>query len=413
MVSCRNCRGDALDTFIDLGSSPLSNGYLDNEGLLKPEMWFPLSVQICTNCWLAQTRDFVGSTDVFTADYAYFSSMSSSWIEHSRKYVEAVAIQLQLNPTSFVIEVAANDGYLLQFVRRLGIPCLGIEPTNSTAAAARNLGLEILEDFLTTKLAEHINLEYGKADLVIANNVMAHVPDIKDFASSLFKLLKADGVLTTEFPRLSTLIDGAQFDTIYHEHFSYLSLQSVSDIFRRAGLRVFDVEEIPTHGGSYRVYAQPTDSGLREIRPSVDALLEFERNNGLLTLDYYRQLQGSANRIKHGLLDFLLHAMKRGQTVGAYGAAAKGNTLLNFAGVKSDLLPYVVDKSPGKVGRYLPGSRIPILAVEELYHRKPDLILILPWNIASEVSAELQLAQEWGARLFTPIPEIREMSFPA
>lgn len=411
MVICRNCKSADLTTVIDLGSAPISNGYLDIAGLERPEKWFPLNVEVCAQCWLVQTRDFLGSNDVFTSEYAYFSSMSSSWIEHSRRYVESVVDRFGLNQSSFVIEVAANDGYLLQFMKSRGIPCLGIEPTTSTATAARAKGIQIFEEFLTTETAEQISNSYGKADLVVANNVLAHVPDISDFARSFAKILKDKGVITVEFPSVSTLVDGSQFDTIYHEHFSYLSLHSALNVFSKAGLEVFDVESIHTHGGSLRIYAQHEGVGGGKISTNVGSLLEMERERGVLTSLYYQQLQESANATKSGLLDFLLSASKDGKSVAAYGAAAKGNTLLNYAGVRPDLLPYVVDKSPGKVGKFMPGSRIPILPVEEMFFRKPDLILILPWNIADEVAVELNEARDWGARLFTAVPSIREIPF--
>ena len=398
-MNCRNCQGADLTRFIDLGTAPVSNGYLTQNQLSESEAWIPLRVMICSDCWLAQTEDFVTGEEVFTDDYAYFSSMSQSWLDHAAKYVSQVVDRFQLNETSFVIEVASNDGYLLRSVQQRGIPCLGIEPTASTAAAARDKGIETLEVFLSGATAPNIVLNYGKADLVVANNVLAHVPDIVDFASSLASLLKPNGVLTVEFPRITTLIDQSQFDTIYHEHFSYLSLHSMMSVFGQAALEVFDVEEIDTHGGSLRTFSQLKNLGNHDKSESVDKVLMFELNRGVKTLDYYSNIQPIAEAVKQKLLTVLLKAKEQNESVAAYGAAAKGNTLLNFAGIRPDLLGYVVDRSESKIGKYLPGSRIPILNVGELRERKPAIILILPWNLHREVSQQLAFTSEWGASL--------------
>ncbi len=403
-MTCRNCHSEALVEFIDLGSAPISNAYLTEETLRLPEQWVPLKVLVCTECWLAQTEDHLTSGQIFTSDYAYFSSTSSSWLEHAKRFVADVTDRFDLNQSSMVIEVAANDGYLLRFVRDRGIPCLGIEPTASTASAGRALGLTMLEEFVGLASGTAIARQFGAADLVIGNNVLAHVPDVADFVGGLRALLKTDGVLSVEFPRLTSLVAGGQFDTIYHEHYSYLSLHSVESMFTREGLTVFDVEEIPTHGGSLRLFAQRSDTGVHSRESSVDEFVSYERAQGVTSVDYYSRLQGHAERIKDDLLRFLLDCKAAGKTVAGYGAAAKGNTLLNFAGVRPDLLPFVVDRSDSKVGRFLPGSRIPILAEEALRAEQPDFVLILPWNIATEVTQQLEYTRKWGAQFVSCVP---------
>ena len=405
-MRCRSCGSESLEPFIDLGSAPLSNGYLTTESLHHAESWLPLRVLVCTECWLAQTEDYLSGEEIFTDDYAYFSSTSSSWLDHARQYVAAMTNRFDLGPSSMVIEVAANDGYLLRFVRDRGIPCLGIEPTASTATAGRGLGLMMIEEFVGLDTGTAIADKFGAADLVVGNNVLAHVPDVADFVSGLRALMKPDGVLSVEFPRLTSMISGAQFDTIYHEHYSYLSLHAVQTIFAREGLVVFDVEEIATHGGSLRVLAQRKETGAHKRELSVDRILSFERAQGVTSLSYYSQLQSRAEAIKNGLLEFLLEVKADGKSVAAYGAAAKGNTLLNFAGVRPDLLPFVVDRSDSKIGRFMPGSRIPIVAEGALRETRPDYVLILPWNIASEVTAQLSYARSWGAKFVAAVPEM-------
>jgi SAM-dependent methyltransferase len=405
-VKCRNCGGGSLADFIDLGSAPLSNAYLTEETLRMPELWVPLKVVVCTDCWLAQTEDYLTSEEIFTADYAYFSSASISWLEHAERFVDESTLRFDLGKDSLVVEVAANDGYLLRFVQERGIPCIGIEPTTSTADAARVLGLEMVEEFVGVGMAAKFIARYGSADLVVANNVLAHVPDVADFVGGLATLMKPQGVLSVEFPRLTSLVDGGQFDTTYHEHFSYLSLHSASSIFERAGLAVFDVEEIATHGGSLRVFAQQAEGGGHRRDTTVDEIMQFESERGVTTLGYYQELQARAESIKDDFVRFLIDCKAQGRSVAAYGAAAKGNTLLNFAGVRPDLLPFVVDKSESKIGRYLPGSRIPIVREEEIRSVRPDFIVILPWNIADEVMEQLSYAREWGARFVTAVPEL-------
>jgi SAM-dependent methyltransferase len=393
-------------SFVDLGSAPPSNAYLTEETLRAPEAWYPLQVLVCERCWLAQTQDFAGAEELFDADYAYFSSYSSTWLAHAERYVAAMVDRFGLTNASLVVEIAANDGYLLQYVQARSIPCIGVEPTAGTAAAARKLGLSIVEDFFGVRLAEGLAAQGRQADLAVANNVLAHVPDINDFVSGFARLLKPQGVATFEFPHLLNLIAQTQFDTIYHEHFSYLSLTAVDRIFRANGLTVFDVQELPTHGGSLRVFAQRLDTGAHARLGHVEALLQREREARLDNTAGYAGFQTKADEVKDAFLRFLLDSRQEGRTVAAYGAAAKGNTLLNYAGVRPDLLPYVVDRNPAKQGKYLPGSRIPIVDEGRLCATRPDTIVVLPWNLKAEVVEQLSYAREWGAHFVTAVPEL-------
>jgi len=406
-MNCRHCAAPVDLTFLDLGSAPPSNAYLSAGTIDSPETWFPLRLQVCAECWLVQTEDYAGREALFTAEYAYFSSVSSSWLDHSRRYVEDSVTRFGLNETSRVVEVASNDGYLLAFVKERGIPCLGIEPTAGTAAAARARGIETIEEFFGRELAARLRDSGLQADLMVANNVLAHVPDINDFASAFPCVLKPDGVVTFEFPHLLHMVASNQFDTAYHEHYSYFSFTTARRILERNGLRVFDVVELPTHGGSLRIYAGRADRSTVPVAPAVEALLQREASAGVTTPEFYRGFQAAAEKVKNDLLRFLLDAQARGLRVGAFGAAAKGNTLLNFAGIRSDLLPYVVDGGPGKLGRYLPGSRIPIVSLDHLREDRPGVILVLPWNLEREITEKLSFAAEWGARLVFAIPELR------
>jgi SAM-dependent methyltransferase len=393
-------------TFVDLGTAPPSNAYLATAALAAPERWYPLRVMVCSRCWLVQTEDYVGAEELFSADYAYFSSHSSTWLRHAEEYVDAVVPRFGLGGDSLVVEVAANDGYLLQYVKAHGIPCLGVEPTASTAAAARAKGIEIVEDFFGVRLAAALAASRRKADLMVANNVLAHVPDINDFVAGFARLLKPAGIATFEFPHVLRLVEDCLFDTIYHEHFSYLSLTVVGGIFQANGLMVFDVEELPTHGGSLRVYAQRQDTGQRPVASRVTDLLAREASAGVCTPAFYEGFQERVNRIKLDLLSLLVEARRKGIKVAAYGAAAKGNTLLNYAGVRPDLLPYVVDRNPAKQGKYLPGSRVPIVAEENLRRDRPARVLILPWNLKEEVMEQLAYIREWGGRFATAVPSL-------
>ncbi|EGV20693.1 class I SAM-dependent methyltransferase [Thiocapsa marina] len=405
-MNCRHCQSPLTLPFVDLGSAPPSNAYLTEEALRAPEIWYPLRVLVCEHCWLVQTEDFAHADALFDADYAYFSSFSSTWLAHAERYVAAMVERFGLTDASHVVEIAANDGYLLQYVQARGIPCTGIEPTTGTADAARAKGIAIVEDFFGVRLAETLVAQGRQADLTAANNVLAHVPDINDFVGGFARLLKPRGVATFEFPHLLRLIDETQFDTIYHEHFSYLSLMAVERIFQANGLRVFDVDELPTHGGSLRVFAQRTDTGQHPRDPRVDAILRREQAARLDCPEGYAGFQAKTDQVKNRFLAYLIDAKQQGRTLAAYGAAAKGNTLLNYAGVRPDLLPYVVDRNPAKQGKYLPGSRIPIVGEERLRQTKPDAIIVLPWNLSTEVKAQLAYARDWGARFVTGIPDL-------
>jgi len=405
-MKCRHCGEELNHTFIDLGSSPPSNSYLTEQTMKEPEKWYPLKVMVCGNCWLVQTEDFVGFGEMFSEDYAYFSSYSSTWLEHARDYVDKMTSRFNLDSDSMVVEIAANDGYLLQYVKGKSIPCYGIEPTHSTAQAAREKNIEIIEEFFGVKLAKDLVDKDRQADLIAANNVLAHVPDINDFVKGFSILLKPEGVATFEFPHLLNLVDKNQFDTIYHEHYSYLSLVAVRTIFEVNGLTIFDVEEIPTHGGSLRVFAQCKETGQHEISNNVNAILTIEEKSGINTLDFYSRLQQQAEKIKFGLLQFLMDERNKMKKVAAYGAAAKGNTVLNFSGVRTDLISYVVDLNPAKQGKYMPGSRIPIVDEDKIKRDKPDYILILPWNIKNEVIEQLAYIREWGGKFVTSVPEL-------
>jgi SAM-dependent methyltransferase len=404
-VRCRHCGAQLGLTLVDLGSAPPSNAYLTADKLERPEKYFPLRVLVCESCWLVQTEDFAQADELFDADYSYFSGYSSSWLEHAEEYVRSMVQRFGLTPESYVVEVAANDGYLLQYVQARGIPCLGIEPTASTAGAARAKNIPIVEDFFGVRLGRELAMK-GRADLIVANNVLAHVPDINDFVSGFTALLKSDGVATFEFAHIVRLIAENQFDTIYHEHFSYLSLTAVEHVFTANGLSVFDVEELSTHGGSLRVFAQPTDSGQRRRTARVDDLLECEATAGIDTAAYYSGFQAKAEGVKNDFLRFLLNANRRGKSVAAYGAAAKGNTLLNFGGVRPDLIRFVVDANPAKQGKFLPGSRIPIVAEDRLRQDKPDYVVILPWNLRTEVMRKLAYVDEWAGRFVTAVPRL-------
>lgn len=405
-MKCRHCQSELTLPLIDLGSAPPSNAYLTRQTLQAPEKYFPLRVLVCTECWLVQTEDYAGADELFSADYAYFSSFSTTWLKHAEKYVADMAQRFALDTNSHIIEVAANDGYLLQYAKARGIPCLGIEPTTSTADAARAKGIEIVEAFFGVALAQRLIAQGKQADLTAANNVLAHVPDINDFVGGFAALLKPAGVATFEFPHLLNLIEQNQFDTIYHEHYSYLSLTAVKTIFTANGLAVFDVEELPTHGGSLRVYAQRKDSGKREQGPNVAKLLQRETAAGMGGKSFYSGFQAKANRVKNDLTAFLIEAQRAGRKVAGYGAAAKGNTLLNYAGIHPDLLPYVVDRNPAKQDKYLPGCRIPVVAEERLKQDRPDYVVILPWNLRDEVVDQLSYIREWGGQFVTAVPAL-------
>ena len=406
-MKCRHCAASVTLPFVDLGSSPPSNAYLTQAQLQAPESYYPLRVLVCESCWLVQTEDFAGFDDMFSAEYAYFSSFSSTMMQHVKAYSQAMTARFGLNASSCVVEVASNDGYLLKNFKETGIPCYGVEPTASTAAAARAIGIESIEEFFGQQLAARLVSEGRQADLTAANNVLAHVPDINDFVSGFALLLKPQGVSTFEFPHLMNLVSHAQFDTIYHEHFSYLSLTAVQTIFKANGLDVFDVEEIPTHGGSLRVYAQRADTGKQPVGPRVTELLAREEALGMKTAAYYGKTMADTIKIKRDLLRFLLQAQEDGKTVAAYGAAAKGNTLLNYAGVRDDLIQFVIDLNPAKQNKFMPGSRIPMVGAEVLDKVKPDYMLILPWNLEKEIKAQLAAKHDVTWQYVIAVPELK------
>jgi len=403
---CRHCHKPLQYVFLDLGAVPPSNAYLRAEDLQRPEIYFPLKLYVCEHCWLVQTQDFTCADELFTEDYAYFSSVSQSWLRHASEYCQMIQSRLNLNSSNFVLEIGSNDGYLLRNFVTGGIPCLGIEPTDSTADAAQKIGIPVLRRFFGKALAEQLALEGRQADLIIGNNVYAHVPDINDFTSGLKALLKPQGTITLEFPHLMWLIQQTQFDTVYHEHFSYLSLYTVSRIFASAELRVFDVEELPTHGGSLRVYGCH-DRDPRYTSLKVAQLMATECQRGLRVLATYQDFQARANRIRDALLTFLLEQKEAGKKIAAYGAAAKGNTLLNYAGITADLVQFVCDASPSKQGRFMPKSHIPIVPPSALATHQPDWVLILPWNIADEVMAQERAVREWNGRFAIAVPSLR------
>jgi SAM-dependent methyltransferase len=405
-VKCRHCGTELELPLIDLGSAPPSNAYLSARALREPEKWFPLRVLVCTACFLVQTEDFAQASELFDADYAYFSGFSSTWLAHAERFVALMIVRLGLDRNSLVIEVASNDGYLLQYVKAKGVPCLGIEPTASTAAAARSKGIEVIEEFFGRRLGASLAAQGRSADLLVANNVLAHVPDVNDFVQGFAQLLKPAGVASFEFPHLLRLIDENQFDTIYHEHFSYLSLTAVERIFNSCGLVVFDVEELPTHGGSLRVLAQRSDTGVREATAAVGAMRAREVAAGLTGREYYADCQRRFEELKDEFVAFLIRARAQGKRVGAYGAAAKGNTLLNFAGIRADLISLVADRNPAKQGKFMPGSRIPIVSEQTLRDARPDYVVILPWNLRSEVMQQLAYIREWGGSFVTAVPRL-------
>lgn len=404
-MNCRHCQKPLEHVFLDLGFAPPSNAYVSHDALQQPETYFPLKLFVCDQCWLVQTEDYAAADALFSDDYAYFSSVSMSWLAHAKRYTEAITQRLGLGADSFVIEVASNDGYLLRNFVEAGVPCLGIEPTDSTADAAEKLGVPVLREFFGECLAKRLVSEGRQADLIAGNNVYAHVPDINDFTKGLKVALKPGGTITLEFPHLMRLLEFTQFDTVYHEHYSYLSLYSVCQIFEKAGLRVFDVEEISTHGGSIRVFGTHADDK-RESTAAVTALLSEEKARGMRELKPYVEFQQHAERIKDDLLVFLIEQKRQGKRVAAYGAAAKGCTLLNYAGVKPDLLPYVCDAAPSKQDKYLPGAHVPILSPDVIRERKPEVVVILPWNIREEVMQQLAFIKEWGGVFVTAVPHI-------
>ncbi len=405
-MNCRHCKAPLEETFVDLGSAPPSNAYLTSATLRQAEAWYPLKVLICNQCWLVQTEDTVSAEAIFHEDYAYFSSCSKSWLKHAKDHVNNLISRFSLNQNSTFCEIASNDGYLLQYVKAKGIPCYGIEPTQATASKAISLGIETLTEFFDVELAEQLAQSGKSADLIVANNVLAHVPNINNFVSAFSRLLKADGVAVFEFPHLLNLVNSHQFDTIYHEHFSYLSLTSVSSLFETNGLSIFDAEELGTHGGSLRIYACRSDSCSHQSTQRLARLRSIEVDSGMTNLSFYHSFQSKVEATKNELLDFLLEVKNNQQRICAYGAAAKGNTFLNFSGIRPDLIPWVVDVNPAKQGKYMPGSRLPIVDESKIKEYQPDYVLILPWNLTDEIMDNLSYISKWGGQFVTAIPKL-------
>jgi len=409
-MRCRFCGTTLTHEFIDLVNAPPSNSFLTKEQLSEPEVFYPLKLYVCDNCFLVQIDEYKDSKEIFSHNYAYFSSYSTSWLEHAKQYVEMIIARFGFDKNSQVIEIASNDGYLLQYFQLKQIPILGIEPATNVARSAQEKGVETIEDFFGKNLANRLASQDRMADLIIGNNVVAHVPDVNDFVAGLKIALKDNGVITLEFPHLMQLIERNQFDTIYHEHFSYFSFSTAKLVFEKHGLDLFDVEQISTHGGSLRIYGKHKDDASKTISANVAALLHEEKAKGMQTTEYYDGFRNKADRVKYDLVDFLITQKKDGKKVAAYGAAAKGNTLLNYCGVKKDLIEFVVDASPHKQGMFLPGSHIPIVKEDEIIRSKPDYVLILPWNIKEEIMTQLDYIRTWGGKFVVPIPELRVMS---
>jgi hypothetical protein len=404
-MKCRFCKTELNDVFIDLLNAPASNSFLSLEELNEPEIFFPLKVYTCHNCFLVQLDEYKKSGDIFNNEYVYFSSFSKSWLDHAKKYTEMMVNRFGFNQQSLIVEIASNDGYLLQYFKEKNIPVLGVEPTANTAEVARGKGIESINDFFGTRLAKEMAAKNIKADLLLGNNVLAHVPDIVDFVAGMKMVLNESGIITMEFPHLMQLIDNNQFDTIYHEHFSYISFYTVNQIFKSQDLELFDVDEIPTHGGSIRIYAKHKNDS-RPISFNVQALLEKEKQKGMLDSGYYSNFQQKALKVKLDLLNFLIKQKESDKAVVAYGAAAKGNTMLNFCGVKNDLIQYVVDANPHKQNKFLPASHIPVVNEDFLKNDRPDYVVILPWNLKGEVSEQLNYIKSWNGKFVTAIPSL-------
>ena len=405
-MNCRHCGVLLKNIFLDLGRLPPSNAYLTKDNIHQAEISYPLKVLVCDQCWLVQTEDHISAEKLFTSQYAYFSSASSSWLTHAKKYANKMIKELNLNSKSHVIEIASNDGYLLKNFIEAKIPCLGIEPTASTADVAEKIGIPVLRKFFGKSLAHKLALDGKKADLIIGNNIYAHVPDINDFTIALKVILKKNGTITLEFPHFMNLIEHAQFDTIYHEHFSYLSIYTVCKIFEKASLRIFNVEKLNTHGGSLRVYGCHIDD-IRKTQNIVNLLLEKEKKNGLQKIDTYKNFQLCADKIKNDLIKFLSDQKIKGKKVVGYGAAAKGNTLLNYCGIKEDLLQVIFDAAPSKQGCFMPGSHIPILSPKHLIDSEPDYVLILPWNISKEIIMQNVILKEKRTKFLIAVPKLK------
>ena len=406
-MQCRFCKTALTNVFIDLVNSPASNSFLSAQELNEPETFYPLKVYTCTNCFLVQVDEYKKSDAIFDSNYVYFSSYSTSWLQHAKEYTEMMTKRFGYNEKSLVIEVASNDGYLLQYFKQKNIPVLGIEPTANTAEAAKEKGVDSVVDFFGKRLANALTKKDIKADLLLGNNVLAHVPDILDFVGGIKIILNDSGVATMEFPHLMQLIDNNQFDTIYHEHFSYLSFYTVKQLFESQGLQIFDVEELPTHGGSLRIFAKHLADDSKIISENVAGLLSKEKEKGLTSLAYYTNFQQKALKVKLDLIEFLIQQKNEGKKVAAYGAAAKGNTMLNYCGIKNDLINYVVDANPHKQNKFLPASHIPVVNEQYLKDDQPDFVIIFPWNLKEEIIQQLAYIKTWGGKFVVAIPHLQ------
>jgi SAM-dependent methyltransferase len=404
-MNCRHCDNPLTKVFADLQTCPPSNAMVKPNELNFPETYFPLKVFVCDSCWLVQVDEIEKAEAIFNDDYTYFSSYSTSWLAHAKKYTDYMVQRFGYNQSSLVVEIASNDGYLLQYFKEIGIPVLGVEPTSNTAKVAAEKGITSIVDFFGAQLAgEKLT---AKADLILGNNVLAHVPDINNFVAGVKIALKPNGVNTFEFPHLCKLIEFNQFDTIYHEHFSYLSFTSLKSVFEKQGLTFFDVQELPTHGGSLRIFTKHIDNTSQIIEQSVQRLLDQEKVLGVTSLAYYEGFQAKVNKVKNDFLSFLIQANAEGKSVVGYGAAAKGNTLLNYCGIKgNDLIYCVMDASPFKQNKYLPGSRIPVMHPDKIAEIKPNFIVIFPWNLKKEIVEQLAYTREWGCKFVIPIPDL-------
>lgn len=405
-MKCRFCNSELKDVFVDLGHAPLSNAFLSSEDQFRIEKSYPLKVFVCSECYLVQTGIEINSEDIFNDGYIYYSSFSKSWLKHAEEYVHKMMLKYSFDDSALVVEIASNDGYLLQYFKNKNIPVLGIEPSGGTAEVAIKKGIDTRIEYFGKKSAENLVRDNIKADLIVGNNVLAHVPDINDFVSGFKTLLKNDGIITFEFPHLLKLVQQKQFDTIYHEHFFYLSLTIVKQILQTHGLEIFDVEELQTHGGSLRIYVKHADNKNHNVTENVSRIIRIESDANISSIEFYRVFQRSVNEIKINILDFLIEKKKQGKKIIAYGAAAKGNTFLNFCGVKNDLIDYVVDASSYKQGKYLPGSHIPVFEESRIKEDKPEYILILPWNIKEEIMNQLSYVKDWGAKFLISIPQL-------
>ncbi len=406
-MKCRFCGDELSHEFADLGNAPPTNSFLRQEQLNEPEVFYPLKLFVCDKCFLVQIDEHKQSQEIFNNEYAYFSSYSKTWLENAKRYTDLMVRKFPLNQKSLIVEIASNDGYLLQYFKEKHMNVLGIEPTKNTAQTAKSKGIDTIEDFFGELLAQRLARKDRKADLLVGNNVLAHVPDIHDFVKGLKILLKDDGIITMEFPHIMQLIEHNQFDTIYHEHFSYFSFMTVKSIFESHGLTIFDVDELPTHGGSLRIYARHEQNKKKGISENVSALLEKERSKGMNKIDFYLNFQDQTNKVKNQFLKFLIEQNQIGKKISAYGAAAKGNTLLNYCGIKKDLISFVVDASPHKQGKFLPGSHVPVVDEGRIKAYQPDYVVILPWNIKDEIMTQLNYIREWGAMFVIAIPELQ------